>query len=309
MNDGERGQLSTTIYVGASCSQKIRLDHRSLGGSEDGRIDLQEAPMDESVAETLATPIERRELIELLQAQHSVNLAVAGVLIAASKSDGPTEQLGETDPSRPSGSRVLISVVCGNLRTVPDEEFVHVRSQVGARLVSGTFLGQLLRDRGCSPPGQMDVIMGGKLLLGVAIMSVSAGLLGGCSTASGASRTSGSGIIAFPQQSEVEGRVSLTGSYRGVLVVEDGCLRVRAPSGVSTLIIWSPTALLVPEGSRLRIVNQVTGRSMRVGDEIAIGGGQVSREAVQGGLATPVPITCADPLLLASDDFGPATSR
>lgn len=51
--------------------------------------------MDESVAETLATPIERRELIELLQAQHSVNLAVAGVLIAASKSDGPTEQLGE----------------------------------------------------------------------------------------------------------------------------------------------------------------------------------------------------------------------
>lgn len=92
--------------------------------------------------------------------------------------------------------------------------------------------------------------------------------------------------------------VLLSALMSGPMTLENGCLRVR-----DHLIIWHPESRLEQaEDGRVRVVDGRTGQSAYVGDDVAVGGGEITMEGFEltkSSLAEPFP-DCEGPYWLGS---------
>jgi hypothetical protein len=83
----------------------------------------------------------------------------------------------------------------------------------------------------------------------------------------------------------------------GRLVVEDGCVRLRGSPDHSTLVVWSGEYALQPAGppGGYKVVNLFTGDSIRIGEEVAMGGGGGDQPPDPRRLHAPIPPKCKGP--------------
>jgi hypothetical protein len=116
------------------------------------------------------------------------------------------------------------------------------------------------------------------------------------------------GIIAEPQrlppvqhfpQARFPAGMEMAALARGRLVLADGCLRVAAESGESSLIIWPSSALLERQGETIAVRDRLSGAVAALGDEIEIGGGGGS-ELDARYLTEAPPAACAGPYWYAA---------
>ena len=101
--------------------------------------------------------------------------------------------------------------------------------------------------------------------------------------------------IHFPQVRE-DG-ASPDALLEGELTLEGGCLRVTRPSGFGHLLIWPQRFKLSVDGRDIRIIGD-PGVSLSVGEQISIGGGEVSLRFLQTLVEQPVPSDCPGPYWL-----------
>lgn len=81
-----------------------------------------------------------------------------------------------------------------------------------------------------------------------------------------------------------------------------GCPRVKAPGGESYLIVWPTNVQLETADSSYRIVDELTGVAMRLGDEVSLSGGEVpDPSSLTEGLITPIPAGCPGPVWIAGE--------
>jgi hypothetical protein len=120
--------------------------------------------------------------------------------------------------------------------------------------------------------------------------------------------TSRGGIIAEPQrlapvehfpQARFPAGMEMAALARGRLVLVDGCLRVAAQNGESSLIIWPSSALLERQGETIAVRDRISGNVVAIGDEIEIGGGGGS-ELDARFLTEAPPAACAGPYWYAA---------
>lgn len=96
--------------------------------------------------------------------------------------------------------------------------------------------------------------------------------------------------------------IYLTASASGILGLRNGCFVVG-----ETSIVWPSNARLARDDQgRISILNTTSGKSVRVGERIAMGGGEVPRldpGALQDGASDLA--QCSGPFFLADDQFRP----
>jgi hypothetical protein len=111
-------------------------------------------------------------------------------------------------------------------------------------------------------------------------LAVAAIVVGACSTRPEALSTPPE--LFFPQLPPPSGpRVNLLASLSGTLTVEDGCLWLRTPA-TRHLLVWRQAhALGWSEGRS--VILQEGGVVARVGDRVAVGGGEVNMRDVPVG--------------------------
>lgn len=90
----------------------------------------------------------------------------------------------------------------------------------------------------------------------------------------------------------------LTASSEGRLIVENGCLRLRHESGVSSLVIW-PEGAAVEHDERGPLVRW-GGQTVRPGDRLRVSTGWIER--YPGWMQDmPAPEVCPGPYMSAGD--------
>jgi hypothetical protein len=103
--------------------------------------------------------------------------------------------------------------------------------------------------------------------------------------------------VAMPQL-QVGGGPFMAALLEGTLIVEQGCLRVRpAWKGPSYLVIWQPDYYLTETEGALEILDRSGAVVARVGEPIAMGGGETSAGAAElhPQLIAPIPAECGGP--------------
>lgn len=102
--------------------------------------------------------------------------------------------------------------------------------------------------------------------------------------------------VPFLPRSKSYGGPSMTALAMGRLEVVDGCVRLMVGSGRGTLVIWDGSYALdaATEPGVFRIVNRRSGDFVRVGDEVALGGGGGSKPD-PAWLLEPIPEGCRGP--------------
>ena len=101
--------------------------------------------------------------------------------------------------------------------------------------------------------------------------------------------------IHFPQVRE-DG-ASPDALLEGELVLKGRCLRLKKPGVARHLLIWPQRFKLSVDGRDIRISDD-SGVSLSVGEEISIGGGEVSLRFLQTLVEQPVPSDCLGPYWL-----------
>ncbi len=110
--------------------------------------------------------------------------------------------------------------------------------------------------------------------------------------------------FAFPQQQPTPRNQALMAALRqGTLIVRDGCLRVIG-MGSDYLILWPAEAVVQADGAGFRVVAGDGRTIARVGEMIALGGGELaSRRELgtqeRGRLSATPPAGCPGPFWLA----------
>lgn len=136
-----------------------------------------------------------------------------------------------------------------------------------------------------------------------AIIGISA-MLASCQTSGEeriASDMSNAGPV-FLRRIENPGEIYLTASASGILSLKGGCFVLGA-----TTIVWPANARLSRDAQgRISILNTIGGKSIRVGERVAMGGGEVDRVAPgilqEGGARLG---QCPAPYFLADNAFRP----
>jgi hypothetical protein len=106
----------------------------------------------------------------------------------------------------------------------------------------------------------------------------------------------------FLRRAANPGEIYLTASASGVLSLKNGCFKMGNAS-----IVWPSNAQLErdPQG-RIAILNKVTGKTVRIGARIAMGGGEVDRFEPAVLEQGPSQLEqCPGPYFLADDNFRP----
>lgn len=107
---------------------------------------------------------------------------------------------------------------------------------------------------------------------------------------------------AFLRRAANPGEVYLTASASGILGLRNGCFVIG-----ETSIVWPSNARLVRDAEgRISILNTISGKSVRVGDRIAMGGGEVPR--LQANVLEEGAVNlarCPAPFFLADNEFRP----
>jgi hypothetical protein len=142
-----------------------------------------------------------------------------------------------------------------------------------------------------------------KLFISIGVIGVSA-LLASCQTAGeehGDSNMSNAGPV-FLRRIDNPGEIYLTASASGILSLKGECLMLG-----STTIVWPANARLSRDNQgRISILNTTSGKSVRLGERIAMGGGEVDRLAPgileEGGARLG---QCPAPYFLADNAFRP----
>ncbi len=94
----------------------------------------------------------------------------------------------------------------------------------------------------------------------------------------------------------------------GTLFIEGRCLRLGQTSSRSYLVIWPATAEFRTIGDSQRLVNRESGDSFRLGDRVAVAGGEVPESRISKlNLTTAVPSDCRGPYWLAGQFRHPST--
>ncbi|HEX2095338.1 MAG TPA: hypothetical protein VHG28_23280 [Longimicrobiaceae bacterium] len=108
--------------------------------------------------------------------------------------------------------------------------------------------------------------------------------------------------MAFPQLAPAAEREYPSALLEGTLLLDGGCLRVRASEGgTSYLVVWPPQAELNASSGTVRVLDSHSRVAAQAGGPIRLGGGEVdSSVPVLRALRTPLPTGCPGPLWLAS---------
>jgi hypothetical protein len=109
--------------------------------------------------------------------------------------------------------------------------------------------------------------------------------------------------IAFPRQEPVEGiREVMEAELVGDLVLSEGCLRIESLYGNQSYIpVWPPEFTVDLENDNPVILDgdgQLVGR---VGDEITMGGGELSENALSACVRDQMPPTCSGKYWVVGD--------
>lgn len=128
--------------------------------------------------------------------------------------------------------------------------------------------------------------------------------LANCQTVAGTHGASASSAAEpmFLRRAAQPGEIYLTASASGILSLRNGCFALNKAS-----IIWPSNAQLTRDTQgRISILNRTSGVSVRIGDRIAMGGGEVDRfnpgALDLGGSQLG---RCPGPYFLADDNFRP----
>ena len=103
----------------------------------------------------------------------------------------------------------------------------------------------------------------------------------------------------FPQQHEGV-NIVMEAELEGQLVSKDGCLRITSIGGTDYLLIWPHGFKLTVDGRNIQVSDD-SGVSLSVGEEIRIGGGEVSLSRVQAFVEQPLPSDCPGPYWVAGE--------
>jgi hypothetical protein len=106
--------------------------------------------------------------------------------------------------------------------------------------------------------------------------------------------------FALIRQAPSPDRVELQALGGGMLALKDGCLRIDNP-GNSRLLLWPQDAEQTLEG----VFDPTTGSTVRIGEPIVIGGGEIDGVDPKG-LADVIPPACTGPYWLGASGFFPA---
>ncbi len=141
-------------------------------------------------------------------------------------------------------------------------------------------------------------------LFGVMAIAILGGAVANCRTVADERMASDMDQTApvFLRRADNPGEIFLTASASGPLAVKNGCFMLGATS-----IVWPSNARLTRDvKGRISILNTIGGKSIRVGDRIAMGGGEVDRlepgTLAEGGAQLG---RCPAPYFLADNAFRP----
>ncbi len=107
----------------------------------------------------------------------------------------------------------------------------------------------------------------------------------------------------FPQLRPTAGeRAYPDAAIRGTLTIIDGCLRLMPREGnTSYLIVWPPHVEYSVKQDMLTILDHESGVSTRIGEEIVLGGGEMSpQSSIVQELQQPLPEACPGPYWISS---------
>lgn len=90
-------------------------------------------------------------------------------------------------------------------------------------------------------------------------------------------------------------------SGEGKLILENGCLRLKYSNGESSFIIWPYGFSVRVEGNSVQVINDKGQIVTSVGDELKIGGGEISVDIVEKLTGQKLPDNCPGPYWLAGD--------
>ena len=102
------------------------------------------------------------------------------------------------------------------------------------------------------------------------------------------------------RQAPTPDRIELQALGGGMLFEKDGCLRIGTAEN-SRLVLWPQDAERRPDG----VFDPLTGATVRIGEPIVIGGGEIDGIRADG-LADPIPAACEGPYWLGASRFFPA---
>lgn len=106
----------------------------------------------------------------------------------------------------------------------------------------------------------------------------------------------------FLRRAADPGEVFLTASASGILGLRNDCLVIG-----ETSIVWPSSARVYRDDQgRISILNTISGKSVRVGERLTMGGGEVPRlepGRLQDGAANLA--RCPGPYFLADNEFRP----
>lgn len=104
------------------------------------------------------------------------------------------------------------------------------------------------------------------------------------------------GLPFYAAQIKPEGdMILLQALLLGVLSVEDGCLRLVAPSQKSSLVLWVPTVQINPTSA----TDLRSGATATFGTPIQGGGGHIPEGArLLANLQAPIPANCPGPYVM-----------
>jgi hypothetical protein len=88
----------------------------------------------------------------------------------------------------------------------------------------------------------------------------------------------------------------------GTLTQSDDCLRILGDDKTSYLIIWPPQVRLEVSGDSIRIFDEKSQATARLGQTVKLGGGEIQTGAsIFKELRYPIPKNCLGPYWLASE--------
>ncbi len=107
---------------------------------------------------------------------------------------------------------------------------------------------------------------------------------------------------SFPQlTAATKERAFPNALVEGTLTLTDGCLRIKEGDKFNYLIIWPPQTRLDLSSNSIRVFDEKSRVTARVGQTVRLGGGQIQTSApILKELRYPLPNKCPGPYWLAS---------
>lgn len=116
--------------------------------------------------------------------------------------------------------------------------------------------------------------------------------------------------VAFPRQQPVEGvRAMMAAELTGELVLVDDCLRINSIYGGTVLPVWPAEFTLRGENDEIQILDGNGQVVARVGEEVYMGGGEGSPEALADCVREQLPAACTGPYWIVGGGVRPNLRR